>query len=63
LLIEGQEEFESQKGGITCISWNPSPLDTHHMLLVGSNDPNVKLWEYNDTYRKWVHVETLVGHR
>jgi len=55
------EEFESQKGGATCISWNPSPLDSRPMLAVGSSDPGVKIWEYNETYRKWVHVETLQG--
>jgi nucleoporin SEH1 len=33
------------------------------MLVVGSGaDPNLKIWEYNETYRKWVHVETLHGH-
>jgi len=58
------EEFESQKGGITCLSWNPSPLDARPMLVVGSSDPstNIKLWEYNETYRKWMHIDTFVGH-
>jgi len=56
------EEFESQKGGLTCLSWNPSPIDIRPMLVVGSLDPNVKIWEYNETYRKWVHVETLSSH-
>lgn len=55
------EEFES-KGGITCISWNPSPIDTRPMLVVGTNDKTAKVWEFNETYRKWVHVETLAGH-
>jgi len=56
------EEFESQKGGLTCLSclsWNPSPIDTRPILVVGGLDSNVKIWEYNETYRKWVHVETL----
>jgi len=57
------EEFESQKGGVACISWNLSPLDTRPMIAVGSSDPGVKIWEYNETYRKWVHVETLLGNK
>jgi len=58
------EEFESQKGGVTCISWNPSPLDSggRPMLAVGSSDPSVKIWEYNEAYRKWMPIDTLVGH-
>jgi len=54
-------EFESQKGGVNCLSWNPSPLDSRSLIAVGSGDPGVKIWEYNEQYRKWVHVETLVG--
>jgi len=57
------EEFESQqKGGITCLSWNPSSLDSKPLIAVGSNDANVKIWEYNESYRRWLHVETLSGH-
>jgi len=56
------EEFESQKGGISCIAWNPSPLENRPMVAVGSNDPSVKMWEYHEMVRKWVHVETLQGH-
>jgi len=56
------EEFESQKGGLTCLSWNPSPLDARPMLVVGSNEKDAKIWEYNETYRRWVHMETLSGH-
>jgi nucleoporin SEH1 len=52
------DEFEAYKGVINCISWNPSPY-YKPMLVVGSNDPGVKLWEYNDGTRKWVHVDTL----
>lgn len=33
------------------------------MLAVASNEPDVKIWEYNETYRKWFHVETLKGHK
>jgi len=57
------EEFESQKGGVTCISWNPSPLDSRPMIAVGSSDPGVKIWEYNEAFRKWMHVETLTGNK
>jgi hypothetical protein len=32
------------------------------MVAVGSNDPAVKIWEYQEMVRKWVHVETLQGH-
>jgi len=57
------DEFESQKGGISCLSWNPSTVDSNRpMLVVGSNDPNIKLWEYSEQYRKWTHIETLSGH-
>jgi len=55
------EEFEAFRGGVAnCISWNPSPFD-RAMLAVGSSEPSVKIWEYNDAYRKWAHVETLLG--
>jgi nucleoporin SEH1 len=56
------EDFEAQKGGVTCISWNPSSLDPRPMLAVGSLEPLVKIWEYNENHRKWVQVETLTGH-
>jgi len=53
------DEFEAHKGGNNCLSWNPSPFD-RAMLVVGSNDQYVKVWEYNDTIRKWVSIESLV---
>eukprot|EP01117_Protostelium_nocturnum_P015918 TRINITY_DN6204_c1_g1_i1.p1 TRINITY_DN6204_c1_g1~~TRINITY_DN6204_c1_g1_i1.p1 ORF type:complete len:316 (-),score=59.73 TRINITY_DN6204_c1_g1_i1:69-1016(-) len=57
------EEFESQKGPINCIAWNPSPSDTRPLLAVGGNDGLVKIWEYNDMARRWVLLETLEGHK
>jgi nucleoporin SEH1 len=57
------EEFESQKGGVTCLSWNPSPMESKPMLAVGGTDANVKIWEYNETHRRWVQIETLSGHK
>ncbi|KAF2077876.1 hypothetical protein CYY_000838 [Polysphondylium violaceum] len=52
------EEFEPQKGSNNCISWNPSSYDKP-MMAVGSNDPYLKIWEYNETGQKWVHLDTL----
>eukprot|EP01132_Coremiostelium_polycephalum_P009324 gene9324-11431_t len=52
------EEFESQKGTSNCISWNPSSYDKP-MIAVGSNEPFIKIWEYNESIRKWVHLDTL----
>jgi len=63
LSLWSMEEFESQRGGVTCISWNPSPVDSRPMIAVGSNETGVKIWEHNETYRKWVHVDTLSGNR
>jgi len=55
------EEFEAHRGGVAnCISWNPSPFD-RNMLVVGSSEPSVKIWEYNETHRRWTHIETLIG--
>jgi len=62
-----QEEFEAhklsetQRGGVS-ISWNPSPYGPPS-LVVGSSDPVAKIWEYNENYRRWQHVESLVGHK
>eukprot|EP01112_Ceratiomyxa_fruticulosa_P009110 TRINITY_DN2377_c0_g2_i1.p1 TRINITY_DN2377_c0_g2~~TRINITY_DN2377_c0_g2_i1.p1 ORF type:complete len:348 (+),score=65.44 TRINITY_DN2377_c0_g2_i1:151-1194(+) len=56
------EQFDAltQKGGeARCISWNPSPFD-RTMIVVGTTEPSVKIWEYNDSQRKWVVVETLI---
>jgi len=52
------DEFEVHKGGCNCISWNPSTFD-RLMIAVGSNDPAVKIWEYNEPIRKWILTETL----
>jgi len=53
-------EFESHKTGSNCISWNPSPFD-RPMIVVGSKDPDVKVWELDET-GKWKVLYTLSGH-
>ncbi|KAN0035671.1 hypothetical protein ACTA71_004955 [Dictyostelium dimigraforme] len=55
------EEFESQKGTSNCISWNPSSYDKP-MIAVGSNEPYIKIWEYSETLRKWVQIDTLTAY-
>ena len=51
-------DFEAQRGGCNCISWNLSAFD-REMLAVGSNDQHVKIWEYNDSIRKWIQVASV----
>ncbi|KAN0027170.1 hypothetical protein ACTFIU_009855 [Dictyostelium citrinum] len=55
------EEFESQKGTSNCICWNPSSYDKP-MIAVGSNEPYIKIWEYSETARKWVQIDTLTAY-
>ncbi|KAM9964327.1 hypothetical protein ACTFIW_004085 [Dictyostelium discoideum] len=55
------EEFESQKGTSNCISWNPSSYDKP-MIAVGSNEPYIKIWEYSETARKWLQIDTLTAY-
>merc|ERR1719221_871319 len=52
----------------SCISWNPSLSRLHSpMIAVGSDDPNsagtlspkVFVYEYNESSRRWLKVETL----
>jgi len=54
-------EFESHKNGSSCISWNPSPFD-RPSIVVGSGDPEVKIWEYNDQQGRWKIAHVLQGH-
>lgn len=60
------EEFEAQKGTSVCainaVAWNPSPFEKP-MLVVGTDDHSVKIWEYNELQRRWVTIETLQGHK
>mmetsp|Transcript_38402 Transcript_38402/g.96614 ORF Transcript_38402/g.96614 Transcript_38402/m.96614 type:complete len:331 (+) Transcript_38402:165-1157(+) len=59
------EEFEVSKGGtgkcMPCISWNPSQFDPP-TLVVGTGDSIAKLWEFNESYRRWQQIDALVGH-
>lgn len=54
------EEFQSHTKGIACLSWNPSPSSTP-ALVVGSQDGSLKVWEYNDTHRRWQVAENLTS--
>jgi nucleoporin SEH1 len=56
-----QEEFLADKEGVTCISWNKSRFDAP-MILVGGNSDVVKVWGYNNNYRRWQIVAELNGH-
>ncbi|KAF1320992.1 Nucleoporin-like protein, partial [Globisporangium splendens] len=56
-----QEEFFADKEGVTCISWNQSRFDVP-MIVVGGNSDVVKVWGYNNNYRRWQVVAELVGH-
>jgi len=57
------EEFEAQRGGANCLSWNPSSFTGTSMLSVGSDEKDVKIWACSEAYRKWTHIETLSGHQ
>lgn len=51
-----QQEFEADEKDLSCIAWNPSPFDSP-MTVVGSHS-GAKVWEYDDSLRKWsVNVE------
>eukprot|EP00735_Rhodelphis_limneticus_P013136 TRINITY_DN665_c0_g1::TRINITY_DN665_c0_g1_i1::g.28915::m.28915 TRINITY_DN665_c0_g1::TRINITY_DN665_c0_g1_i1::g.28915 ORF type:complete len:325 (+),score=25.94,sp/Q4FZW5/SEH1A_XENLA/46.08/5e-93,WD40/PF00400.27/0.00082,WD40/PF00400.27/1.1e-11,WD40/PF00400.27/3.7e-05,WD40/PF00400.27/0.56,WD40/PF00400.27/3.7e-09,WD40/PF00400.27/0.00058,YmzC/PF14157.1/50,YmzC/PF14157.1/54,YmzC/PF14157.1/3.5e+03,YmzC/PF14157.1/1.1e+04,W_rich_C/PF07483.6/18,W_rich_C/PF07483.6/1.4e+03,W_rich_C/PF07483.6/3.4 TRINITY_DN665 len=54
-------EFEASKGGATSCSWCSSRFDPV-MLVVGTVDPAIKIWQYNESQRKWVGICTLSGH-
>lgn len=56
-----QEEFLADKDGVTCISWNKSRFDVP-MIVVGGNSDVVKIWGYNNTFRRWQVVADLQGH-
>lgn len=50
----------------SCLSWNPSRVHPP-MIAVGSDDPNpagggkVQIFEFRDSERKWIKVETLMN--
>ncbi|GLD97402.1 hypothetical protein PINS_up006086 [Pythium insidiosum] len=56
-----QEEFLADKDGVTCISWNQSRFDAP-MIVVGGNSEVVKVWGYNNSFRRWQVVAELQGH-
>ncbi|KAJ0404329.1 hypothetical protein ATCC90586_007643 [Pythium insidiosum] len=56
-----QEEFLADKEGVTCISWNQSRFDAP-MIAVGGNSEVVKVWGYNNSFRRWQVVAELQGH-
>jgi len=57
------DEFEAQKGGnLNCIAWNPSPFEKP-MIVVGADDPQVKIWEYSESQRRWQVAVMLIGHK
>eukprot|EP01128_Nolandella_sp_AFSM9_P005673 TRINITY_DN2794_c0_g1_i1.p1 TRINITY_DN2794_c0_g1~~TRINITY_DN2794_c0_g1_i1.p1 ORF type:complete len:380 (+),score=87.72 TRINITY_DN2794_c0_g1_i1:152-1141(+) len=55
------DEFQSDKKGLNCLVWNPSPFDPP-MIVVGSNDSSVKVWEYLESQRRWQQSCVLRGH-
>jgi len=56
----------NSKMSCSCIAWNPSRAHLP-MIAVGSDDPSssgnskVQIYEFNETSRKWVKVEAIVG--
>jgi len=54
------EEFDDQKSGVTCASWNPTPYP-RAMIAIGGEEA-IKIWQYNETQRSWASVATLSGH-
>ncbi|KJE93357.1 nucleoporin Seh1 [Capsaspora owczarzaki ATCC 30864] len=55
------EEFEARKEGCNCISWNPSKYHSP-MIAVGSDDVLIRIWEYNETVRRWQCLDTQIDH-
>jgi nucleoporin SEH1 len=57
------DDFESEKGGVLSLAWNPHPFE-RAMLAVASHNKEapVKLWEYNEALRRWVHAASIAGH-
>lgn len=57
------DDFESEKRGVLSLAWNPHPFE-RHMLAVASHNKEapVKMWEYNEALRRWVHVASIAGH-
>ncbi|OWZ05854.1 Nucleoporin [Phytophthora megakarya] len=56
-----QEEFLADKDGVTCVSWNKSRFDVL-MIVVGRNSNVAKIWDYNNSYRRWQVLSELVDH-
>ncbi|KAH3746005.1 Nucleoporin seh1 [Pelomyxa schiedti] len=52
--------FEAAKspGQCTCISWNSSPFE-RPMLIVGTTETKVKIWEHSAETRSWVSYADL----
>lgn len=56
----------NSKMSCSCIGWNPSRAHLP-MIAVGSDDPSaagnskVQIYEFNESSRKWVKVEAIVG--
>ena len=45
----------------TSVSWSTARF-SQAMLAVAFNDGSVRVWGYNDTFRRWVLVYVLEGH-
>jgi len=50
--LKTEDEFTSGKEELNCIDWNPSPFDPP-MLVTGGTDGLAKIWDFNETARKW----------
>lgn len=59
--ISEQFNPSDTKSQITCFSWNNSPFNPP-LLAIGLNENTPKIWQYNNTNRKWQAVCSLVGH-
>jgi len=58
-----QHEISVSKLRASCIAWNPSKYHPP-MIAVGSDDvnaagPKASIYEYNESMRKWIKVESL----
>jgi len=56
-----REHFNVQKK-INSISWNMNPFDLKPRIVVGTDDPDVFIYEYNDNQRTWSLIKILKGH-
>jgi len=47
---------------INSISWNTNPFDQRPKIVVGTDEHDVFIYEFNYEQRKWINIKSLKGH-